>query len=129
MTENAQIMKRAYQAFSSGDLATLKELIAEDAVWHVPGKSSLSGDYRGHDEILGFFGMLMELSNGTFKAELQDVTASDEHAVNLDRLTAKRGEKELNVNLALVVHIQGGKIAEAWDVFYDQYGWDDFWSQ
>ncbi|MCI0488454.1 MAG: nuclear transport factor 2 family protein [Blastocatellia bacterium] len=125
---NAQIMRRANKAFSEGDIAALKEIIAEDAVWHVPGKSALAGDYRGHEEIFGFFGKLMELSGGTFKAELHDITASDKHAVNLDRLTGTRGEKALDINLALVVHIKDGKIKDAWDVFTDLYAWDDFCS-
>lgn len=125
---NVQIMMRANEAFSKGDIAALKEIIAEDAVWHVPGKSILAGNYQGHEEIFGFFGRLMELSGGTFKADLHDITASHEHAVNLDRLTGRRGEKILDINLALVVHIEEGKIKEAWDVFTDLYAWDDFWS-
>lgn len=70
----------------------------------------------------------MELSGGSFQVELHDVVASDEHVVNLDRLTGNREGKSLDINLALVVHVRGGKIAEAWDLFSHQYAWDDFWS-
>lgn len=125
---NAQFMRRLYQAFYEGDDEALHRLIADDAVWHVPGRSSLAGDHRGHEQIFGFFGKLMELSGGTFKAELHDITASDEHAVGLDKITGRRGDKELDMNLAMVVHISDGKITEAWDVIGDQYAWDDFWS-
>jgi ketosteroid isomerase-like protein len=125
---NALLMKRANKAFSTGDVETLKQLIAQDAVWHVPGRSALAGDHRGHDEIFSFFGKLMELSGGSFRAELHDVTASNEHAVNLDRVTASRSGKALDINLSLVVHIRDEKIAEAWDFFSDLYAWDEFWS-
>jgi ketosteroid isomerase-like protein len=124
---NSQFMRRLYQAFREGDDDTLHGLIAGNAVWHVPGRSSLAGDYRGHEQIFGFFGKLMEMSGGTFKVVLHDITASDEHAVTLDKITGRRGDKELNMNLALVVHISDGKITEAWDVMGDQYAWDDFW--
>ena len=125
---NAALMRRATEAFSKGDIATLKQIIAEDAAWHVPGRSQVAGDYRGHDQIFGFFGKLMELSGGTFKVELHDVLATDDHAINLDRMTGRRGDKTLDMDLVLVVHPRDGKIAEAWDLFSDQYGWDDFWS-
>ena len=32
--------------------------------WHVPSQSPLSGDYSGHEEVLGFFKKSMELSGG-----------------------------------------------------------------
>jgi ketosteroid isomerase-like protein len=35
--ENAAIMRRAYDAFNSGDMDTLIELFDESAVWHTPG--------------------------------------------------------------------------------------------
>ena len=35
--ENAAIMRRAYEAFNSGDMNTLNELFDESAVWHLPG--------------------------------------------------------------------------------------------
>ena len=40
---NAARLRRGHEAFSSGDMDTLTELIAEDTVWHWPGKSPISG--------------------------------------------------------------------------------------
>jgi ketosteroid isomerase-like protein len=59
---------------------------------------------------------------------VHDILATDDHVVNLDRMTATRGEKKLDQDLILVVHPRDGKIAEAWDRFSDQYAWDDFWA-
>ena len=63
-------LRRGYKAFADNDVATLSEIIPEDAVWHVPGRSQLAGDYRGRDAIFGYFMKLSELTGGTFKAEL-----------------------------------------------------------
>ena len=62
MTEhpNVEYARRGYAAFGSGDLATLSELIADDAVWHAQGVGPLSGDYHGRDQVFGFFGRLAE---------------------------------------------------------------------
>ena len=130
MTEHphASLMREASAAFSRSDIDALKKIIAEDASWHVPGRSVVSGTYRGHQEIFGYFGKLMELSERSFRVELHDVAAGDEHVANLDRLTCNREGKSLDINSALVVHVRDGKIAEAWDLFSDQYAWDEFWS-
>jgi hypothetical protein len=33
---NAERIRRAFDAFARGDMATMTELIAEDTVWHIP---------------------------------------------------------------------------------------------
>ncbi|HKP85289.1 MAG TPA: nuclear transport factor 2 family protein, partial [Blastocatellia bacterium] len=66
-------MRRATEAFARGDVEALQQIFAPDAVWHVPGRSRVSGTYTGHAEVFGFFGKLMELSGGTFKLELHDI--------------------------------------------------------
>jgi uncharacterized protein len=54
-----------------------------DSVWHAPGRNPLAGDHRGVDAILGYFARTIELTGGTFRTELHDVVANDEHAVSL----------------------------------------------
>jgi ketosteroid isomerase-like protein len=44
---NAERIRRAFDAFAQGDMATMTELIAEDTIWHIPGRGPLSGDHRG----------------------------------------------------------------------------------
>ena len=62
---NAQLIRGGYDAFARGDIPKVLELFADDIRWHVPGRSPLSGDYKGHGEVVGFFGKSMELSGGT----------------------------------------------------------------
>lgn len=76
------LMIRLVEAFGQGDIPAVQALIAEDAVWHVPGSSSIAGSYTGHSEILGFFGKIMALSGGTFAVARQDTLASDVHGLN-----------------------------------------------
>jgi uncharacterized protein len=45
---NEQRLRDRFEAFSKGDLDTLRnEYFAPDIVWHSPGRSQLSGDYEG----------------------------------------------------------------------------------
>jgi SnoaL-like domain len=62
---NTEVFKRVYAAFTAGDMDRLAELIAPDAVWHVPGTNLISGEYTSREVIFGCFNKIFELSQGT----------------------------------------------------------------
>jgi len=125
---NAQIVRRGYEAFAKGDFDTLKEIFADDIIWHVPGQSSLSGDYKGVEQVFGFFGQLVQGTGGTFKLELHDVVGNDDHVVGLARLTASKDGKNVDNLVANVFHVNSdGKATEVWGLSDDTRAFDDFW--
>jgi ketosteroid isomerase-like protein len=67
---NEDLVRRGFAAFGTGDIAALRELLADDTVWHVGGRSPLTGDYKGKDEVLGFFAQLAERAGGTFRVDV-----------------------------------------------------------
>jgi ketosteroid isomerase-like protein len=99
-------MRRTLDAFSSGDMATLARIFSKDVVWRVPGKSVLAKDYQGHEAVFGFFGRMMELTGGTFRVESLDMLANETCGVFVDRLTAERNGRRLDVRLLLHVVIR-----------------------
>ncbi len=125
---NVDLLKKGYEAFAKGDMATLRELFAESIVWHVPGNSPFSGEHRGRDAVFAFFARLAELSGGTYRVEVHDFLANDEHAVALVRATASRQGRQLDGLDITVYHITNGKVAEAWDFIHEQRASDAFWS-
>ena len=122
---NEDLVRRGYAAFGTGDMATLDGLFADDIVWHVGGHNQLTGDYRGRDEVYGFFGKLMELTDGTFHIDLHAVFADDEHAVALVVSTGSRGGKSVTTNEAHVFHMRDGRVTEFWDASTDQAASDE----
>jgi uncharacterized protein len=129
MTENAyeSVIRRAYQDFESGDLDLLGVVMGPDVVWHEPGRSSLAGDYKGPEAVLGFLGQLKERSGGTFKIEVVDVLSEPERAVVLQRETAQRNGKTLDVVVAVDFEIHHGRITEVTVYQADSYRFDEFW--
>ena len=125
--ENAALLRRYLEALSQGDMETVREAFAQDAVWHLPGNSPLAGDHEGPDAILEFIGRAFEMTGGTFRLELLDVMASDEHGVQWQRITAEREGKTLDEVEAIVCRIREGKIAEVWHR-PEQYALDEFFS-
>jgi hypothetical protein len=125
---NEDLLRRGYEAFSKGDFDTLRQDFAEDIVWHSPGNNPLSGEYRGQDEVFGFFAKIAEITGGTFQAELHDVLVNDEHSVALQVTRAEREGNSLETHDVGVFHVRDGKITEAWFHSGDQAALDEFLS-
>ncbi len=124
---NEELLRKGYKAFSEGDLETISAMFADDIVWHTPGKSSISGDYKGKEQVFEFFGKVTQETGGTFKIDIHDVIANDEHAVVLAKTSAQKDGKTLEGNGVGVYHIEDGKVTESWQLAEDQYAIDEFW--
>jgi uncharacterized protein len=55
---NVDTARSAYDAFGSGDLAALKEMLAEDGTWLTSDELPLGGETRGRDAILRNFAQI-----------------------------------------------------------------------
>jgi uncharacterized protein len=69
---NESLIEDAYDAFAKKDAPRLLSLMTDDVAFHVPARGAVSGTYRGKEQIVGLFGRLDELSDGTFGIELQE---------------------------------------------------------
>ncbi len=125
---NATLLRNGYEAFNKGDMGTLREMFSEDSSWHVPGNNLLSGEHRGRDAVFALFARIAELSGGTYRAELHDTLANDEHAVGLARATGSRQGKQLDSRDVAIYPVSTGKITEAWTFAEDPRVTDEFWS-
>jgi hypothetical protein len=120
--------RQGYQAFADGDLARVSELLDDNVVWHVGGNNTLSGDYEGKEAVLSFFGRLMQETGGSFKNDIHDMLANDEHGVALVTQTATRRGTSIEGPLVQVFHMRDGKMTEFWTFAQDQSAVDEFWS-
>lgn len=125
--ENVDLVRRGYAAFSSGDMATLSGLFADDAVWTVSGTSRLSGPKHGRDAVLGFFGETMALSGGTFRVSLLDLQGGEERVYALQHLHAERDGKVLDQNAVNVFTVVDGKVERVDDYSSDPAAAAEFW--
>jgi uncharacterized protein len=130
MTEhpNVELARQAHEAMAKGDLAASSEGIADDVTWHGMAAGPLSGTYHGRDEVLAFFGRVMEETGGTFRLAVHDVLANDEHTVVLCTMSASRGNKSIEIPVVNVAHVRDGKVTELWGATTDAQASIDFWS-
>jgi ketosteroid isomerase-like protein len=123
--QNADLIRSGYEAFQKGDLAAFDNILAEDCVWHVPGRGQLAGDKKGRQAIVEYYGKLGELSEGTVKVEVHDVLANDDHVTGLHSSSARRGGQSYETTEVIVFHVREGRVTEAWEHPFNLYGLDE----
>lgn len=124
---NLERARAAYEAFAAGDLAAVSDLLSDNIVWHSGGSNILTGDYKGKEAVLGFFGLLMQESGGSFRNEIHDMLANDEHGVALVIMSATRDGKSFEGNVVHIFHMSDGNMTEFWAIPEDQIRYDEFW--
>ena len=100
--ENKELIEKGYAAFSSGDVETVMDLFDDDIEWVQPGKSLISGTYRGKAEVMELFGELAEkrltvkvnglVAEGDTVVALTEVSVGGETGQNADVFTVRDGK-------------------------------------
>ena len=126
--QNAQLLQHTYDAFARGDVPTVLEALADEITWHVPGRSPLSGDYKGHEEVVGFFTRSMELSAGTLRVAVDEIVAKGERVIALTTVSAERNGRRWSSPEVHVWRVVDGLAVEFCEYQGDQQTEDEFWS-
>jgi ketosteroid isomerase-like protein len=126
---NALRVRDLFRAFHERDLEAVRASLAEDAVWHFPGRDGrLAGSHRGHDGIFSFLLSVATLTEDTFHLDLIDVVANDERAVALFRGHGRREGRELDNPTCLVIRMRDGQAVEIHEYVWNLFEVDRFWS-
>lgn len=126
--QNEELARSEVEAGLRGDFEGMLDHYTDDAILHYPGRNALSGTYRGKDAIRTWgdkFGELLGES-GSLTRTLHDVLASDDHAIQLLSLEARRSDgRSARWNAACVMHVRDGKFSEVWLNIDDPYAVDE----
>lgn len=122
---NATLTRGLIAAFLGGNLDAVRGYFAPDAVWQLPGRGVLAGEYTGPDAIVGFLAKAFELSGGTLRLEVMDVQGSDWGSAQVQQVTAEHGGRRLNCVEVIAHQIVDGKIVRTYHR-PDQYAIDAF---
>lgn len=116
MTEhpNATLVRAMHAAFLAGDLTAVAGFFAGDAVWELPGRGVLAGEYKGPEAIVGFLARAFELSGGTLRLDLYSLAGDDWGALHVQRVTAEHGGRRLDCVEALAHQVVDGRIVRTY---------------
>ncbi len=113
------------QAAGSGDMETLKSLMAEDFVWHNEGDSSIPwiGNWEGKEKVLKEFLPAFGAGLKTTSWTTDYSFANGDQAVFIGTMSAdanNTGESTGTFSWAVRVHVSEGKV-KSWNWFEDSY--------
>lgn len=127
--DNMMRVRRGYAAFNSGDIATLRELMSHDVAQHVPGTSQLAGAYKGFDAVMGYYGKLVELTGGQFRADLLEVHSDGgAHVIAIHQTTATRNGTTRITRGSIMFTFLDGKATDLMELRSDLPGDDAFFA-
>ena len=129
ITEDLDLIRRGYEAFGRSDISTVLGIFDPNISWHIPGRSPLSGDYNGHDEVIAFFTKTQELAAGTFSIEINDMLAGEQRVVVLCTVSAQRHGQHWSTPEVHVWRVMNGHAVEFREYQGDQQAEDEFWSR
>lgn len=120
-----RLLRDEYDARARRDDAELEALLADEVVWHVPGRSAISGTYRGKAEVMGYVRRRRALTDGTFAIVIDDVLANDRHGFVIATGRAVREGK--TAQWRAHYRFDDGRIAECWVLREDPEAFDEIW--
>jgi uncharacterized protein len=126
---NVAIARETYVALAKGDVDYIRDrLLADDVVFHVPGRGALVGDYRGKDEVVRYLTRYNELTGGSIRLEPEEFLSGENHVAALVHARGERGGRVLDDRGMHLFRISNGKIGERWSYPQDPYTTDEFFA-
>lgn len=128
MGEKAERLAEAMGLISRGDVVGFGDLLlADDVVWHWPGRSTVSGDYRGRSQALELLGGFHTLTAGRLHVVPLDILEGDDHLMSFTHVTAVSDDGSLDVTMADAMRFDAaGRVVEFWTLSNDQEAVDAF---
>ena len=127
--DNAARLRAGYEAFSKGDLDTIRELWSPEIRWHSYGNTPFAGEYRGVDAVFGDVFAQIPQETDAFELTVHAILADDEHGVVMLDQLIRRGDRVFNGKAIHVWHFdRDGLVTEAFIQPVDEEAMPaDFW--
>jgi uncharacterized protein len=126
--DNATLVRRGFEAFASGDMATLGQLFHPDATWSAPPVGVLGADQTGRDAIFAMFGTLGRETNGSFKVVPSAFASAGDQVFVRATATGTRNGKTIDSDEVLIFTLAGGQVRNVRFFMFDYPGNVAFWS-
>jgi predicted SnoaL-like aldol condensation-catalyzing enzyme len=114
-------IQQLINAFNQRDLEPGSKLFTEDVVLHCPGKNRIAGDYTGKSGVVDFWKKQIELTGGSFKAEVDSVYQGEGNLVLIMDVSAELDDRSYSWRRVNHYRVVEGRVVEGWIYEGDQY--------
>lgn len=125
-----ELHRRQGEMYAGGSIDAVVELLADDIVWHVPGKSPIAGDHRGIKQVIDYFGRRRRLANATMRMHPGEVLSEGDAVAQFVEGTAVLGGEQVSWRTVGIyrVDVEHLWIREVWLVPLNGELFDRIWS-
>ena len=120
--------RRQSAMYRGGDPEAVRELLAHDVVWHVPGRSPIAGDHRGRAAVMAYFDRRRALAGGAMTILPGEQIVSGDVVIQFADGELARDGRRVRWRTAGVYRFDGECVAEAWLVPLDLDAFDAIWA-
>jgi ketosteroid isomerase-like protein len=123
-----QLHEAQREFYAGGSERPLRELLAEEIVWTVPGRNAIAGRYEGIDEVMDYFARRREIALGTFTMHTSEIfEGRGEHVAALTEGRAVLEGAERHWWTVGLYRVRDGLIAACWLLPLDMDEFDRIW--
>jgi ketosteroid isomerase-like protein len=127
---------RAFEAFAhaqgamyrGGDRGAVRQRLAPDVIWHVPGENAIAGDHRGRDAVMAYFARRRALAGGSMAILAGERLVSGDVVVQFADGELERDGERLSWRTVGVYRFEGEQVAEAWLIPLESASFDAIWA-
>ena len=124
---NLQILMSVLDAFNRNDIEAAAESVAEDVIYTVRGRASVSGTYRGREAVAGVLCRIMDLTDGTMMGVPEVVLASGDDVMIYMRIIGSRPDgRTYDNHQAYLYRFSNGLLVEGQTIPVDQQAFKEF---
>ena len=124
-----ELHRRQNAMYGGGPVEPVRELLAEDVVWHVPGRSPIAGDHIGVDAVIEYFETRRRLADESMRIHPGDMVAGEGFVAQLADGSAEIGGRRVEWSTVGVYRLEEGRVAEAWLVPTDLAKFEEIWAR
>ena len=123
MGENIKVVQEFFRCYAINDLEGMKQVMAHNIEWKIPGHHPLSGVKKGIDEVLAFF---KKLQKASFKSDLLVLAENEEYVIDCHRGCGEYEANKVDMNWVFLYRIEHEKITQVQGFAGDQHAADAF---
>jgi ketosteroid isomerase-like protein len=115
--------------YAGGSEGPLRELLAEEIVWSVPGRNAIAGRYEGIDQVMDYFVRRRAIAARTFTMHPGEILVGEgDHVAALTEGRAILDGAERRWWTVGLYRVQDGLIAACWLLPLDMDEFDRIWA-
>jgi ketosteroid isomerase-like protein len=131
-SEKRKLVVRLHEAqrefYAGGSGSPLRELLAAEIVWSVPGRNAIAGRYEGVDQVMDYFARRRDLASRTFTMHTSEILeGAGDHVAALTEGRAILAGAERHWWTVGLYRVLGGLIAACWLLPLDADEFDRIW--